>query len=75
MRIINDTRKMILQILKEMNIQVNEDFKFSAESFQIIQLIVAMEEKFDIQFPLEALEFDKLNSVDYFDNIIKKLLS
>lgn len=66
---------MILQILKEMNIQVNEDFKFSAESFQIIQLIVAMEEKFDIQFPLEALEFDKLNSVDYFDNIIKKLLS
>lgn len=62
------------KILNNMNIEIKYDNTFDAESFQIIQLIVEVEETFNIQFPLEALDFEKLNSIDFFSNVVYNLI-
>lgn len=66
-------KKKLIDIMEDLNIEVQDDGTFSAESFQVIQLIVELEEKFGIQFPIESLQFDKLNSVDFFYDIITDL--
>ena len=61
-------------IFDELNIEVGENGYFDAESIEIIQLIVLIEECFNIQFPIDLLDFDKLKSFEYYIGIVCELV-
>ena len=75
MKVNNDyVENKIYDLLNEFDIKIMADGHFEAESIKIIQLIVSIEEFFEIQFPVEFLDFDKLNLVEYYTNTINELV-
>lgn len=64
----------LYSIFSNLDIEIRADGHFEAESIKIIQLIVLIEECFKIQFPVEFLDFDKLNSVEYYIGTINDLV-
>ena len=66
---------IILKLFDETNILTDEEGALVAiESLSYIQLIVALEDKFDIIFPDELLNFSTLRNVEDFVIVVGNLI-
>lgn len=74
--------KQIIEILKE-HIEELKDVEIKAdtalissgylESFDIIGIIVSLEESFDAELPLEDMELEDFNTVRTIEEMIKRI--
>lgn len=79
---VNDMRKKILQIIKQikegdiddtgMDYRLYEDF--GMDSIEIMELVVAIEDEFDIEFDLDELDIEYLATIETLEQAVKGIL-
>ena len=81
MKIIVDKQNIVIEELENLGIIIDaseEDIdllSMEIDSITFITFIVALEERFEIQFPDEYLTMEVMNSLNGFSNLIYTLLS
>lgn len=74
-------KEIILETLEEVGVFIDDyekDFsleEYIEDSFQFISFIANLEEKLDIVFPLELINFEILKSFNGFCNSVKELIN